>query len=76
MGYDEELLQMISILLGCNKEDFAEGNSIKSNVVQNIVRLVKETAFSHLMEVSNLLLSFAFKILPKYHFPLKLIHFF
>ncbi|XP_015901153.3 pumilio homolog 23 [Ziziphus jujuba] len=51
VGYDEELLQMISILLGCNKEDFAEGNSIKSNVVQNIVRLVKETAFSHLMEV-------------------------
>lgn len=61
-GCDEELLQIIPILLGCNKEDIVEGNLIKSNLVQDIAHLMKETAFSHLMEVSHLLLSSALNV--------------
>lgn len=57
-GCDEELLQIIPILLGCSKEDSVVGDLIKSSLVQDIAHLMKETAFSHLMEVSHLLLSY------------------
>ncbi|XP_035539256.1 pumilio homolog 23 isoform X2 [Juglans regia] len=50
-GNDEELLHAIPILLGCNKEDILEGNYIEMDIVRNVVNLMKETAFSHLMEV-------------------------
>lgn len=55
MGNDEELLHVILILLGCTKKDFVEGNFIEMAVVRDVVDLVKETAFSHLMEVNDLL---------------------
>ncbi|GAV87319.1 hypothetical protein CFOL_v3_30745 [Cephalotus follicularis] len=51
VGNDQELLQIIPILLGCNKENIVEGNSIEINVVHDIVELMKETAYSHLMEI-------------------------
>ncbi|XP_057980901.1 pumilio homolog 23 [Malania oleifera] len=48
---DDELLQIIPVLLGCSKDYFAEGSSIENSVVQDTIDLMKETAFSHLMEV-------------------------
>lgn len=54
MGHEEELLHVICVLLGCNMENVAEGNLIKITSVKNFLRLMKETAFSHLMEVSSL----------------------
>ncbi|XP_050285105.1 pumilio homolog 23 isoform X2 [Quercus robur] len=51
VGNDEELLHVILILLGCTKKDFVEGNFIEMAVVQDVVDLMKETSFSHLMEV-------------------------
>ncbi|KAG2722487.1 hypothetical protein I3760_02G130300 [Carya illinoinensis] len=50
-GNDEELLHAIPILLGCNKEAILEGNYIKMDIVRDVVKLMKEPAFSHLMEV-------------------------
>ena len=50
-GDDDELLKIIPVLLGCKKKDAAEGDHLESNKVQHVVHLVKETAFSHLMEV-------------------------
>lgn len=54
MGHEEELLHVICVLLGCNMENVVEGNLIKISSVKNFLRLMKETAFSHLMEVSSL----------------------
>ncbi|KAL5583352.1 hypothetical protein UlMin_015794 [Ulmus minor] len=51
VGYDEELLKIIPILLGCNKADIANGEFIELNKVRDILHLVKENSFSHLMEV-------------------------
>ncbi|KAJ0075868.1 hypothetical protein Patl1_33863 [Pistacia atlantica] len=51
LGHDEELLKIIPVLLGCKKENIAEGNFIDMSVVSTIVDLMKETAYSHLMEV-------------------------
>ncbi|KAG7992149.1 hypothetical protein I3843_02G113500 [Carya illinoinensis] len=50
-GNDEELLHAIPILLGCNKEAILEGNYIEMDIVRDVVKLMKEPAFSHLMEV-------------------------
>ncbi|XP_059595381.1 pumilio homolog 23 isoform X3 [Vitis vinifera] len=50
-GHDEELWHIIPLLLGCKKENSKEGNFIEIDEVRNIVDLMKETAFSHLMEV-------------------------
>ncbi|XVF86992.1 hypothetical protein PTKIN_Ptkin18bG0084900 [Pterospermum kingtungense] len=47
-GDDQELLQIIPVLLGCNKQDLVEGNMTFAG---ETVQLMKETAFSHLMEV-------------------------
>lgn len=52
-GHDEELWHIIPLLLGCKKENSKEGNFIEIDEVRNIVDLMKETAFSHLMEVSG-----------------------
>lgn len=54
MGHEEELLHIIPVLLGCNMENVVEGNLIKITSVQNLLRLMKGTAYSHLMEVSSL----------------------
>ncbi|GMN36748.1 hypothetical protein TIFTF001_006256 [Ficus carica] len=50
-GDDEELLRIIPILLGCKKEDITDGIFIEENIVQDVVVLMKDPAFSHLMEV-------------------------
>ncbi|KAF8393704.1 hypothetical protein HHK36_021951 [Tetracentron sinense] len=50
-GEDQELLHVIPILLGCHEKDTVEGNFIEITDVQSIVALLKDTAYSHLMEV-------------------------
>ncbi|XP_062008837.1 pumilio homolog 23 isoform X2 [Rosa rugosa] len=50
-GDEEELLQIIPILIGCTREDIVEENSIEPTIVRDVLGLMKETAFSHLMEV-------------------------
>lgn len=50
-GHEEGLSHIIPILLGCNMENAVEGNFIEKKSVQNLLRLMKETAYSHLMEV-------------------------
>ncbi|KAK0598056.1 hypothetical protein LWI29_031154 [Acer saccharum] len=51
VGHDQELLKIIPTLLGCSKENVREGNLIEMTVVGDVLELMKETAFSHLMEV-------------------------
>lgn len=65
-GDDQELLQIIPSLLGCNKQSLVEGESIDMIVAGEAVELMKETAFSHLMEVSNLLIGLNFMYLYFY----------
>ncbi|KAI3426642.1 uncharacterized protein J3R85_009844 [Psidium guajava] len=50
-GDDEELGQIIPILLGCNKENIAEGNTIEMTVGHEVKNLMIETSYSHLLEV-------------------------
>ncbi|CAN0877981.1 Pumilio homolog 23 [Linum grandiflorum] len=50
-GDDEELSHVIPVLLGCRNHNLTEGNLIDSSIVRKVVELMKETAFSHLMEV-------------------------
>jgi nucleolar protein 9 len=50
-GHDNELLRTIPLLLGCKVEHSMEGNLIEKAVVKNLLSLMKETSFSHLMEV-------------------------
>ena len=54
VGHEEELLHIIPILLGCKMENVVEGNFIEITSVQNLRSLMKETAYSHLMEVRSL----------------------
>ncbi|KAG4199356.1 hypothetical protein ERO13_A05G141800v2 [Gossypium hirsutum] len=49
-GNDQELLHIIPVLLGCNKENLAEGK-FDMIVAGETVESMKEPAFSHLMEV-------------------------
>ncbi|KAG7025929.1 Pumilio-like 23, partial [Cucurbita argyrosperma subsp. argyrosperma] len=51
VGQDDELSHIIPILLGCSEKDSVEGNYIQISVVRDVINLMKETAFSHLMEV-------------------------
>ncbi|KAK2652146.1 hypothetical protein Ddye_012002 [Dipteronia dyeriana] len=51
VGHDQDLLKIIPTLLGCSKENVGEGNLIEMTVVGDVLELMKETAFSHLMEV-------------------------
>ncbi|GKU92751.1 hypothetical protein SLEP1_g6438 [Rubroshorea leprosula] len=50
-GDDEELLQIIPVLLGCNTENTVEGNLIEMSIVNDLIESMQETAYSHLMEV-------------------------
>ncbi|KAM1010887.1 hypothetical protein ACFX13_047045 [Malus domestica] len=50
-GDEEKLLQLIPILIGCTRDDILEGKSIQTTKVRGILHLMKETAFSHLIEV-------------------------
>lgn len=51
VGEDDELRHIIPTLLGCSEKDVVEGNYVQISVVPDVVDLMKETAFSHLMEV-------------------------
>lgn len=53
-GNDEELFHIIPVLIGCEDENIAEGNLIETARVRELVKLLKEPAFSRLTEVSNL----------------------
>jgi nucleolar protein 9 len=53
-GHDQQLLQIIPVLLDCRKENLTEGNFIEMTAVGDIVKLMKEAAYSHLMEVSKI----------------------
>ncbi|KAG8656567.1 hypothetical protein MANES_04G151100v8 [Manihot esculenta] len=50
-GKNQELMQIIPILLGCKEENLTEENFINMTAVGEIIELMKETAYSHLMEV-------------------------
>ncbi|XVF27153.1 hypothetical protein REPUB_Repub14bG0082100 [Reevesia pubescens] len=50
-GDDQELLQIIPVLLGCNKQNLVEGQFIDMTIAGETLESMKETAFSHLMEV-------------------------
>ncbi|KAL2345982.1 hypothetical protein Fmac_007267 [Flemingia macrophylla] len=50
-GDDEELLRVIPVLLGCKDENNAEEIFIETTVVPELKNLLKESKFSHLMEV-------------------------
>ncbi|XP_022724836.1 pumilio homolog 23-like isoform X4 [Durio zibethinus] len=50
-GDDQELLQIIPVLLGCNKQNLVEGEFIDMTIAGEALESMKETAFSHLMEV-------------------------
>lgn len=51
VGDDEELLRVIPVLLGCHEDTISEGKFIEPTAVQEIIDLLKDTAYSHLMEV-------------------------
>ncbi|XP_057548453.1 pumilio homolog 23 [Amaranthus tricolor] len=50
-GQEQVLLHTIPVIMGCNVESGDESSFIETTKVQNIRDLVKENAFSHLMEV-------------------------
>ncbi|KAK4269006.1 hypothetical protein QN277_022216 [Acacia crassicarpa] len=50
-GNDEELFHIIPVLIGCEEETIADGNLIEAARVRELVKLLKEPAFSRLMEV-------------------------
>ncbi|GAB4849982.1 hypothetical protein Ancab_029281 [Ancistrocladus abbreviatus] len=50
-GEDQELLSIIPVMLGCCVRNTDEGNFIEMPQVENIRDLIKENAFSHLMEI-------------------------
>ncbi|KAJ8625206.1 hypothetical protein MRB53_033736 [Persea americana] len=51
VGDDEELLRVIPVLLGCHEDTISEGKFIEPTAVREIIDLLKDTAYSHLMEV-------------------------
>ena len=64
MGQDDELSHIIPILLGCSEKDSVEVNYIQISVVRDVIDLMKETAFSHLMEVRcTILVGVAFELM-------------
>lgn len=50
-GNEQELLHLIRVLLGSTAGSVNAGNLLEGITIRNILRLVEETAFSHLMEV-------------------------
>ncbi|XP_058108753.1 pumilio homolog 23-like [Magnolia sinica] len=50
-GDEQELLHVIPVLLGCREENDAEGKLIEITAVHGFSDLLKDTAYSHLMEV-------------------------
>lgn len=52
-GHDQELMQIISTFLGCDKEKIMEGECIDATVQSEVLNLVRETSYSHLLEVKD-----------------------
>lgn len=50
-GNEQELLHLIRFLLGSSAGSANAGNLLEGITIRNILRLVEETAYSHLMEV-------------------------
>lgn len=50
-GNEQELLHLIRVLLGSSAGSANAGNLLEGIPIRNILRLVEETAYSHLMEV-------------------------
>ncbi|XP_074268283.1 pumilio homolog 23 isoform X2 [Silene latifolia] len=50
-GQEQVLFRVIPLILGCNVENAEEDGYIEKKEVQNIREIVKENAFSHLMEI-------------------------
>jgi nucleolar protein 9 len=53
-GHEQELLHVIPVLLGFSTETGSGWNFIKASEVKNILSLVEENAYSHLMEVRSI----------------------
>ncbi|KAJ8535783.1 hypothetical protein K7X08_034184 [Anisodus acutangulus] len=49
-GNEQELLHLIRVLLGSSTESANAENLLEGKTIRNILRLVEETAYSHLME--------------------------
>ncbi|KAM3375054.1 hypothetical protein P3S68_013768 [Capsicum galapagoense] len=49
-GSEQELLHLIQVLLGSRSGSANAGSLLEETTMQNILRLVEETAYSHLME--------------------------
>ena len=49
----EELLHAILIILGCDEKNMVQGKLIEAEMKRNIVGLLEDTAFSHLLEVPS-----------------------
>lgn len=49
-GNEQELLHLIRVLLGSSAGNANAGNLLEGITIRNILRLVEETAYSHLME--------------------------
>ena len=58
MKQDDELLEIIPLVLGCNNSANGkeEGVLIETDVAKEILESLKDNSFSHLMEVTELLL--------------------
>ncbi|KAF3647652.1 putative pumilio -like protein 23-like isoform 2 [Capsicum annuum] len=50
VGSEQELLHLIQVLLGSWSGSATAGSLLEETTMQNILRLVEETAYSHLME--------------------------
>ena len=56
MKQDDELLEIIPLVLGCNSANGKEeGVLIETDVAKEILESLKDNSFSHLMEVTELL---------------------
>lgn len=54
---DDELLEVIPLVLGCNSSNGEEeGVHIETDVAKDILESMKDNSFSHLMEVTELLI--------------------
>lgn len=52
-GDDLKLMRIIPLLLGSSEANIKEGNMITDSSVRGIMNLLKDNAFSHLMEVCS-----------------------
>lgn len=60
MGQEQVLLRVIPVILGCKVENAEKDGIIELAEGKTIRELVKENAFSHLMEVASHFAAFFF----------------